>query len=197
MTLGRPIEFNPDIVLDQAMHVFWTQGFENTSLQDLLAAMQLSKSSFYQTFLSKEHLFQQCIKHYQDQMLTNLEVALKNANSGMKFISKTFLSIADEASKGSVKKGCLVMNTASEFGQKDTAIASLVKDSIDSFENVFLIAIKRAQGEKDIPAEKNAKTLAPYLVSNMSGLKSMVKAGKSRKQIKETVDVILYSLAAK
>ena len=194
MTSGRPIEFDPDIALDQAMHVFWIKGFENTSLQDLIAAMQLSKSSFYQTFKSKENLFQQCIEHYRDQMLTNLQEALKNTNSGMKFIRNTFLKISDEANSRDVKKGCLVMNTASEFGQKDKAIASLVKESIVSFENVFQHAVQRAQTEKDIPANKNAKTLASYLVSNMSGLKSMVKAGKSRKQIKETVDVILNSL---
>ncbi|MCI0439370.1 MAG: TetR/AcrR family transcriptional regulator, partial [Chloroflexi bacterium] len=32
------------------MHLFWSRGYEATSLRDLLQAMGLSKSSFYQAF---------------------------------------------------------------------------------------------------------------------------------------------------
>ncbi len=197
MTLGRPIEFDPTIALDVAMHEFWHKGYAATSLLDLLSCMQLSKSSFYQTFSSKENLFQQCIKHYRKQMLKKLEDDLNNASSGFTFIQETFLSIADETQNKIARKGCLVINTAHEFGQRDIEIAKLVKDSVDNFNKIFLHAIKIAQLKNEIPKTKDAKVLAHFLVSNMSGLKSMVKAGMSRKQIKETVEVILDSLVSK
>jgi TetR/AcrR family transcriptional repressor of nem operon len=54
---GRPREFNVVVARDAAMQLFWTQGYEATSLNDLLSAMNLSKSSFYQTFESKHALF--------------------------------------------------------------------------------------------------------------------------------------------
>lgn len=45
MNIGRPLEFDPEQALDSALTVFWSQGYEATSLQNLLDAMALSKSS--------------------------------------------------------------------------------------------------------------------------------------------------------
>ncbi|MDH3607888.1 MAG: TetR/AcrR family transcriptional regulator [Gammaproteobacteria bacterium] len=197
MTLGRPIEFNPGIALDAAMHEFWRNGYEATSLQDLLNSMGLSKSSFYQTFSSKEKLFHQCLKHYQEQMAIKLEKDLSRSSLGIDFIQQAFSDIADEAKKENEQKGCLVINTANEFGQKNSEIAIIVKQSIDRFERIFLKAVKRAQSESDISETKNATVLAQYLVGNMGGIKSMVKAGMSKKQINQIVDVIIESLISK
>jgi len=197
MALGRPLEFDPNNVLDAAMHVFWRNGFEATSLQDLLKSMSLSKSSFYQTFSSKEKLFHQCLKHYQEQIVTKLEFDLNEANSGIEFIQHAFSSIANEARKENEQKGCLVINTANEFGQKNNEIASLVRQSLEKFESIFLQAIKQAQNEGAIAKTKNAKVLAQYLVGNMGGIKSMVKAGMNKKQINQIVNVVIESLISK
>ncbi len=62
MSIGRPLQFDPEQVLDAAMQVFWASGYDATSLQDLLQAMRLSKSSFYQTFGSKQQLFERCLR---------------------------------------------------------------------------------------------------------------------------------------
>lgn len=197
MRLGRPIEYDREVVLRSAMHVFWEKGFEATSLQDLLDTMQLSKSSFYQTFYSKEHLFQECILNYQKVMVEDLNEDFKNSESGYEFIKNTFICIADDAQNDEKKKGCLIINTAHEFGQKNNVIADIVKKSINKFENLFFQAVKLAQSENIIPKSKNANVLAKYLVNNMSGLRSLVKAGMSRKKLIEIIDVILEPLITK
>jgi TetR/AcrR family transcriptional repressor of nem operon len=66
MNLGRPLEFNPATVLDAAIEVFWRKGYVATSMLDLLEAMDLSKSSLYQTFGSKQKLFERCLARYTD-----------------------------------------------------------------------------------------------------------------------------------
>jgi TetR/AcrR family transcriptional regulator, copper-responsive repressor len=47
---GRPREFDKDSVLEQAMLVFWRNGYEGTSLSDLTAAMNINRPSLYSTF---------------------------------------------------------------------------------------------------------------------------------------------------
>ena len=86
------------------------------------------------------------------------------------------------------------MNTASEFAQTDPDIAALVTSSIDAITNVFELAIQQAQEQGDISTDKDARTLATYLVSSMSGLRNMVKAGADRETITRIATVTLAAL---
>ena len=63
--MRRPRECDTTEALNEAMQVFWTKGFEATSLNDLIGAMKLSKSSFYDTFGSKHEVFLAAIEHYK------------------------------------------------------------------------------------------------------------------------------------
>ena len=71
--MGRPREFNADEALDRALHVFWTKGYAATSMQDLLDAMGLSKSSFYESFGSKHDAFMAALRRYGDREVARLD----------------------------------------------------------------------------------------------------------------------------
>jgi len=58
-------QFDVDAALGRAMEAFWSQGFEATSTQDLLARMGINRGSLYDTFGSKRELFLKALKHYQ------------------------------------------------------------------------------------------------------------------------------------
>lgn len=61
------------------MHQFWSKGYQYTSIHDLLAAMNLSKSSLYQAFGSMRQLFRQCVGRYADQFAAQLRHGLAEA----------------------------------------------------------------------------------------------------------------------
>lgn len=194
MTIGRPLQFNPDQALDAAMQVFWKQGYEATSLQALLVATRLSKSSLYQTFGNKHALFEKSIEHYKREMIHEMQTMLESATSGLEFIRLLFLKVAEDVQGNQPLRGCLVMNTASEFAQTDPAIAALVKQSIQAFKSVFSAAIKRAQSEGDIPADKDPELLATFVMTSLSGIKTQVKAGVSADEVKRVSDIVLSAL---
>lgn len=97
MTLGRPIEFDPEKALDAAVDVFWCKGYEATSMSDLLTAMKLSKSSLYQSFGGKRQLFTRCLTRYQERFTSELSHGLREAKSGRRFIEAVFRAVADTA----------------------------------------------------------------------------------------------------
>lgn len=176
------------------MNYFWKKGYESTSLQNLLDVMHLSKSSFYQTYGSKHELFERCINHYRNSLEDNMLQHLNQSDSGRQFIEDAFNAIVTDASKPGEKYGCLIMNTASEFAQRDPIIADLVTKGTNKLSAVFCTAVKRAQKTGDVSPNKDPHVLASYLISSMSGLKTMLKAGMGKKKIKNIVDVTLGAL---
>lgn len=194
MSAGRPLQFDPDLARTAAMEVFWRKGYEATSLQDLLAAMGLSKSSFYQAFGSKHQLFGECLEHFRVRQVRQMTKRLSAAPSAMQFLRGFLLSVADEARRRDAPKGCLIMNTATEFAGRDPLIAGLVADGTRDFAAVFESAIRRGQGEGEIPAAKNPQALSRYFVATVSGLRAMVKAGADARAVEEIADVALDAL---
>ncbi|MCI0492775.1 MAG: TetR/AcrR family transcriptional regulator [Planctomycetes bacterium] len=194
MSIGRPLEFDPTVALDAALEVFWRQGYEATSMQDLLTAMGLSKSSFYQTFGGKQELFEQCLKRYSERLTAELSAGLARSQSAKKFIAAILLKIADEARSADRPRGCLVMNTAAEFGQSDRGVARRVRAGVTGFRDVFLAAIKRGIDAGEIRPTHRPEALADYIVSNISGLRTMVKAGADPRTVKRVANVVLAAL---
>ena len=64
--VGRPRGFDADEALQQAMLVFWKQGYEGASLSDLTSAMGITKTSMYAAFGNKEQLFRKALERYTD-----------------------------------------------------------------------------------------------------------------------------------
>ncbi|HMS10583.1 MAG TPA: TetR/AcrR family transcriptional regulator [Pyrinomonadaceae bacterium] len=178
------------------MEVFWAKGYEATSLQDLIDAMGLSKSSFYNAFDSKHHLFTETLRHYNECMTTPLASALMDSKSGLTFIKAVFEEIIDQSKTSAGMKGCFLMNTATEFAQSDPEIGSIMNSGLKKIETIFHHAILKAQDAGEIPADKDASALAKFLVSNMSGLKTMVKAGIKPAHLLSIVNTLVASLNA-
>lgn len=193
-SIGRPLEFDPNAALEAAMHQFWSKGYKHTTMHDLLGVMNLSKSSLYQAFGGKQQLFRRCIGRYADQFAAQLRQGLTDAPSGRRFIEDFLHSVLKDV--GGAPRGCLVMNTASEIGQGEPEIAEDVAHSIERFRAVLQAAVERAQREGDIAPERDARILASYLVSSMSGLKTQAKAGADARTLKGIISVILGALSA-
>ncbi|HFE45525.1 MAG TPA: TetR/AcrR family transcriptional regulator [Nannocystis exedens] len=173
------------------MQLFWRKGYESSSLRDLLAAMGISKSSFYHVFESKHLLFQRCLRHYHQMLLSDLRRALALACSGGQFVSTLLSSVGRECEH---RRGCLIMNTASEFALRDAQISELVASSVDEIVELFAGAIRSAQEEGEIGQEHDARVLATYLLSSLSGLRNMVKAGVDRQSIDSIAELVWRAL---
>ena len=59
-------QFDSDKALTDAMNIFWSRGYESTSMQDLVDSMGINRGSLYATFGSKRSLFLQALRHYDD-----------------------------------------------------------------------------------------------------------------------------------
>lgn len=194
MTAGRRLEYEPDSALDATMQAFWRRGYEGTSLRDLLDATGLSKSSFYHAFNSKNEAFQKALSHYCDNVTSNLRSRPRAGDSGWEFIEAILTSTAEEALTSKGPRGCMIVNVATEFSAHDPRIRELLGDGAKRVTQVFVAAVKQAQSEGAIPLNKGPNVLGRYLLSSLSVLRTMVKAGTSHRAMTEIVGVIMSAL---
>lgn len=192
---GRPLEFEPQEALTRAMQVFWRQGYEHTSLDDLLRATGLSKSSLYRTFGGKHELFDQCLTHYADIMSERLQAKLDGASSGLVFISQFLESVLDDVSCPDCARGCLLLNTVNEFAQRDPCVARSVARETERVRVVLEAAVRRAVAEGDLDPKLEPGLGSDYLISAMSGLKTMAKAGADAHRLRGLIRLTLQAMA--
>lgn len=194
MSIGRPPEFDVNEVIVAAMDTFWSNGFEGTSMQQILKSTGLSKSSLYQTFGGKQELFVKCLDQYSMDMKESLLAKLSQSKSGVGFIKEVLLSAAKEAKGPGIPKGCLIMNTATEFAQHNSAVSKSVNRGIEAFKFVFATALEKARESGEIEKSADVDQLSSYVVSSMSGIKSIVKSGADEKSVRSIVEVVMKAI---
>ncbi len=176
------------------MNLFWRNGYEATSLQDLVGAMGIARSSFYQAFGSKRQLFLTCLDRYQEATALDLTSRLEGAATGRDFIEDTLLWAIEEVTEPVDLKGCLVVNTANEFAQRDADVAEHVSQGFDRYRAIFLAAAKRGQEDGSVRRDESAEVLANFLVTSMSGLRTMVKAGMDLEKLRGMVAMVMSAI---
>ena len=194
MSSGRPLEFDPDAALGAAMRLFWAQGYKATSLQGLLDGMGIARSSFYQAFRGKRQIFVRAIDRYREGLVADLQGNLEASGSGLAFLRGTLRSVAEDARCGDGRMGCLVFNSAAEFGQRDPRMAAEIRSSIDAFAGVFSEAVRRAQRDGEIDPRKDPELLGRHVVCAMSGLRTLAKAGTAPEELEQLAELAAAAL---
>lgn len=180
--MSRPREFDVDRALQQSMEVFWERGFKSTSYEDLTRTTQVKKQSLYCVFKDKRELFLKALALYRKRSIAMLEeVASREASplEKLEAICGSMLHQKDET----LRRGCLMVNSALEFGEDDREVNREVTLMSDQVKGILEKIIRDGQKQGFITARESSKELAVYLNNVLVGAKVMEKAGASREQI--------------
>ena len=109
--MPRSRNFDESTVIDAAVNVFWRGGLGTTSIDDLLCATGLSRSSLYNAFGSKDQILGRIIHRYADMQLHALELAFRQGTLRQS-LTRLFDDIALDNNDG---KGCLLVKGINEL----------------------------------------------------------------------------------
>ncbi|MFT4804982.1 MAG: TetR/AcrR family transcriptional repressor of nem operon, partial [Psychroserpens sp.] len=87
--MARTKQYSEEEVINKAMHLFWRNGYKNTSMQMLEKEMGINKFSIYSSFGNKHGLFLECLKSYKRKVNSIFE-EFKNSNNGLQDIKDFF-----------------------------------------------------------------------------------------------------------
>lgn len=189
--MGRPQEFDRDVVLDRAMRAFWSRGYEATSVEHLVTRMGIQRGSLYQAFGDKRALFLAAIERYDRVVTAKLLASLDGPASGRAAIRKFFRLKLEAALARGRPRGCLVTNSAAELASRDRKTGTRVGAALAGIEAAFLRAVVRAQAAGEIDPARDPRALARFLTSSAQGLTIMATACPDRAALNDIVKVIL------
>src|SRR5690349_12300217 len=124
--MPRNKEFEPTRALDQAMHLFWRQGYYATSMDDLVAALHVQRYGIYSAFTSKHDLFLAALDRYLVTIVSDLLAQVEQPDAGVDEIRAHFGRLLAIAHSPAGEIGCLMCNSATELAQHDPAVAAKV-----------------------------------------------------------------------
>ncbi len=184
---GRPRQFDRQSVLNQAMRLFWANGFRSTSVEDLLGEMGINRGSMYATFGDKRSLFAESISHYAEEFVDKLgaivgrEGAVRdNIRASMRFVA----NLGD----GKECTGCLLTHAAVEVAERDDELAQLVRNGMSAASKKIELAIQRGIDSGELGNVQNVQATAAILIAIFQGLNVFRCAGYPAEYIENVIE---------
>ncbi|WP_052549878.1 TetR/AcrR family transcriptional regulator [Enhygromyxa salina] len=192
--MPRAKAFDPDIVLDRAIELFWRRGYEGASMAKLLECMGISRQSLYDTFGDKHRLFLAAIDRYCINLRSEFERIVSTQASGTAGIRAGFDWVRSEVVEHPEHRSCLMANSALELGQRDPELRARVAEHLLEIEEVFFTALERDNVTGEINGKRDNRALARFLTNSMHGLGVLSRGGASQLAVRDTIETTLSVL---
>ena len=183
---GPTKQFDQTLALGQALSVFWKQGFEATSMQDLVQHMGINRASMYQTYGNKHALFLAAIDRYIEASLMDLEQMLQAEGPQLTNLQSMFERIIEQSLQGQMA-GCLINNSAVELGPHDEEVRDKVRQFWAQLEQIFQQHLQMAIDRKELKPSTNPQAVSSLLNSTFQGLVVKTKVAVSQQQLNEDI----------
>jgi TetR/AcrR family transcriptional regulator, transcriptional repressor for nem operon len=192
--VARPRAFEREHVVEQALAVFWRQGYQATSVQDLVEATGLNRGSLYDTFGDKHGLFLEVVEYYRTRVSARRLLKLEEPGPVREKIATFF----DEVIAFSVGEGrllgCLMTNSAIELAPHDRDVRLAVAANMGAMEAAFRRVLTIARNNGELAAEKSPTDLARFLTATANGLRVMAKVTPERAVLRSVARIALQAL---
>jgi TetR/AcrR family transcriptional repressor of nem operon len=164
-------QFDEKEVLVKAREVFCKRGYNGTSMDDLVQATGLSRSSIYDTFGDKHGLFLKSLDQYRNDQQCSMEQQTAKSDSPKKKIRAIFDYYIKDILADKKGNGCLLINVSLELGAEDKEVATLFHANMDEMEQLLSSLIKEGQEKGEISKKFTPKALARHFYSSLMGIR--------------------------
>lgn len=161
--------FDEEDAIGKAMKVFWEKGFEPASIADLIESTGITRGSLYNAFGGKEQLFVKALLKYDSENRRAMLAEMEAMDDPRRAITMLLEGIVAETLADTEKKGCFIVNTASELATHGEEVSQIVHKGIREFEAFLRRSIEVGQARKEFPEsldpEATAKALFAMIVA--------------------------------
>ncbi|MFI6319802.1 TetR/AcrR family transcriptional regulator [Nonomuraea sp. NPDC050556] len=180
---GRPRSFDRSAALDKAVRLFWSKGYEATSISDLTAALGIGAPSLYAAFGDKKALFDEVVEAYGIRYGGFMARALAEEPTAKQSIARLLHEVADEHTRVGRPRGCMLLCAGENTNNADVAehLRQLRAGNVADFE-------RRIQADVEaglLPQDTDVSVLALYIGSVVKGMSQSARDGATREELEQ------------
>ena len=184
---GRPLSFDRDAALEQAMLAFWRHGYETTSIAELTAAMGISAPSIYTAFGDKRRLFLEAVRRYAGDPAA-MERSLAAAPSARDAVHKLLLTTATAFTGEATPPGCLLASATATGSDAAADIRSAVSEVRRGVADRIAARIDRDTAAGILPVATDSAALSDLVLAIVQGMSVLARDGVPRERLVRLVD---------
>jgi TetR/AcrR family transcriptional repressor of nem operon len=194
--MARVKSFDEKKALRKAMEVFWEQGYNATSIQDLVDRMGINRASIYDTYGDKHELFLAALNAYQEEESQRLFDFLQNNPVTLDTLRQLLEYQIQGKADQSHNLGCFMVNTTVELYGCDQKVRECISQNNADLHSALSQFVETLQQNGELSGRHSAGSVADYLMMTVVGLKVMSMSANDPERLQKIVDQIIEGLQA-
>lgn len=168
--MARRLAFEKNETLQKAMMLFWKKGYESSSMEDLVKAMEINRFSIYNTFGDKKALLMMALKLYRETVLASIISPLEADLPALDCLNNYFENMSNLLELPSGSLGCFIQRTGQSHIAKDPDVGVILLEMLADLRQALLNVIKRAKSERSISNRHSDEVIVGFIMSQIQGL---------------------------
>jgi len=159
----------------KGLELFYSRGYNNTSVDDILKELSLSKGAFYYHYESKEDFFIQIIQNLLVRKVYSMLIEpIEGHENPLELITNCFEDALETAVHNEMDYGFLLSNFLNEFNGRNPKIMEPLNDILKVWEVNLVSAIQRGKFNGHIDRHVDSEGAAVYLMSSFIGIRTLM-----------------------
>ncbi|MET7028800.1 TetR/AcrR family transcriptional regulator [Sediminicola luteus] len=163
------------------LELFYQQGYYNTSIDDILKKLSLSKGAFYYHFQSKEDFFISIVQNLLFQKVYSMLVEpIEGQEDPLNVISKSIEDALETAEHNNMDFGFVLSNFITEFNGKNPEIMKYLTDIMKVWEVNLITTLQKGKTDGYVDRHVDSEAVATYVISSYIGVRTLMVEGNSK-----------------
>ena len=191
---GRPREFDRDVALRRARDLFWERGYEGVSMSDLTERLGLASARIYAAFGSKEDLFREAIKHYENAEGGFVDRAFAEGPTVVGGMERMFRGAIELYTRRTGPRGCMVVLSATNYAKENDSLSHFLAGHRRLRTASIARKIRQGIDSGELRPELDPDVLGDLYATTLHGIAIQAKDGVSRKRLLACIPALLSLL---
>lgn len=165
----------------KGLEIFNEKGYYNTSLDDILTELNLSKGAFYHHFKSKEDYFISIVQNLMVQKVYALLVEpLDTFENPLPIIVESLENALEPGRQNEMAYGFMLNDFLTEFHKRNEEISRYLKDIVNVWEVNLVSVLKKGKVDGHIARHVDCEGVATYIIASFMGMRTLMMDSSNR-----------------